>query len=60
MMKTCRHCGSAEQDDAYRCSLCQRALPLRWPSEVAIKKAALTVVIPPFVWVVMTRLLGVQ
>ena len=58
-MKTCRHCGNSDSDDAYRCSVCQRALPIRWPSELALRKAALTVVIPVFVWVVMTRLLGV-
>jgi hypothetical protein len=58
-MKTCRHCGSVEQDIAFRCSVCERPLPVRGPSETALKKAALTVVIPPFVWVVMTRLLGV-
>ena len=57
-MKTCRHCGSAEPDSAYRCSLCERTLPVRWPNEMVLKKAALTVVIPPFVWVLMTRLLG--
>jgi ribosomal protein L40E len=55
-MKVCRHCGSVEQDDAYRCSLCQRALPLRMPSELALRKAGLTVLIPALVWVVMTRL----
>jgi hypothetical protein len=34
-------------------------LPLRWPSELALKKAGLTIVIPVFVWIVMTRMLGV-
>lgn len=58
-MKTCRHCGSAEPDSAYRCSVCERALPLRWPSETALRKAGLTVVVPIFVWILMTRLLGV-
>jgi ribosomal protein L40E len=56
-MKVCRHCGSLEQDDAYRCSLCQRALPLRMPSELSVRKAGLTVLIPALVWIVMTRLL---
>ena len=59
-MKTCRHCGSIEQDTAYRCSLCQRALPLRLPGEYALRKAGLTILIPYFVWVVMTRLLQAQ
>jgi hypothetical protein len=58
-MKTCRHCGSAEPDSVYRCSVCERALPVKWPGEVALKKAALTVIIPFLVWVVMTRILGV-
>jgi hypothetical protein len=58
-MKTCRHCGSAEPEDVYRCSVCQRALPIGWPNEIALKKAALTVIIPPCVWVLMTRLLQV-
>ena len=58
-MKTCRHCGSKEPDDVYRCSVCERALPIRWPSEVTLKKAALAIVIPLFIWIVMTRLLGV-
>lgn len=58
-MKTCTHCGSAEPDSVYRCSVCQRALPIRWPGEMALRKAALTVVIPVFVWMIMTRVLGV-
>jgi hypothetical protein len=57
-MKTCAHCGSMEQDNMYRCSVCTRALPLRWPSELAVRKASLTVLIPVLVWVVMTRALG--
>jgi hypothetical protein len=58
-MKSCRHCGSVEPDDVYRCSMCERPLPIEWPGEIALKKAALTVVVPIFVWVVMTRVLGV-
>jgi hypothetical protein len=58
-MKICRHCGSAEPDDVYRCSVCERALPIRMPSELALRKAGLTVLIPVLVWVVMTRLLQV-
>ena len=58
-MKACRHCGNAELESAYRCSVCERALPLRWPNGMALKKAALTLVVPLAVWVIMTRLLGV-
>jgi hypothetical protein len=57
-MKTCAHCGNVEQESAYRCSVCDRALPLRGPSELALRKASLTVLIPLLVWVVMTRALG--
>jgi hypothetical protein len=39
--------------------VCERALPLRRPSDIALRKAAITFVVPIFVWVVMTRLLGV-
>lgn len=55
-MKVCRHCGSAEPDDMYRCSVCQRALPLQMPSDLAMRKAGLTVLVPALVWIVMTRL----
>jgi hypothetical protein len=58
-MKSCRHCGSAEPDTAYRCSVCERSLPVRWPSEMVMRKTGLTIIIPYLVWVVMTRLLGV-
>ncbi len=58
-MKTCRHCGSAEPDNVYTCTVCERALPFKWPSQMARRKAALTVVIPIFVWVVLRRLIGV-
>jgi hypothetical protein len=58
-MKTCRHCGSAEPDNVYRCTVCERSLPFKWPSQMARRKAALTVVIPIVVWMIMTRLIGV-
>jgi hypothetical protein len=58
-MKTCRHCGSAEPDNVYTCTVCEHALPFKWPSQIARRKAALTVVIPILVWVVLTRLIGV-
>jgi hypothetical protein len=58
-MKTCRHCGCIEPDNAYMCSLCDRPLPFKGPSELLVRKAALTVAIPIVVWIAMTRLLGV-
>jgi hypothetical protein len=57
-MKACRHCGSAEPDNVYTCSVCERTLPFKWPSQMVLRKAALTVVIPIFIWVVMTRLIA--
>jgi hypothetical protein len=41
------------------CPLCDQPLPINWPSTVLLEKAAITVLIPMIVWVVMTRLLGV-
>jgi len=58
-MKTCRHCGCIEPDNAYKCSVCERALLPKGPGKILLAKAGLTVVIPPLVWVVMTRLLRV-
>lgn len=58
-MKTCRHCGCIEPDNAYMCTVCERSLPFRGPSELLLRKAALTVLIPGVVWIVMTRLLHV-
>jgi hypothetical protein len=56
-MKQCRHCSSVEPDNAYTCSVCQRALPFGRPSTRTLQKTALTVTIPIVVWEVMTRLL---
>jgi hypothetical protein len=58
-MKSCRHCNSVEPDNAYVCSVCQRALPFQGPSRRALQKTGLTVAIPIVVWEVMTRLLRV-
>jgi hypothetical protein len=58
-MKSCRHCGCVEPDNAYVCSVCQRTLPFKGPSARALQKTGLTLVIPIVVWVVMTRLLHV-
>lgn len=58
-MKSCRHCNSVEPDNTYTCSVCQRALPFKGPSRRAVQKTAITVAVPIFVWVVMTRMLGV-
>jgi len=58
-MKTCRHCGCIEPDNAYMCSVCDRPLPFQGPSGTFLRKFALTVTIPILIWVVMTRLLGV-
>jgi hypothetical protein len=58
-MKSCRQCGSVEQDNAYICSVCQHTLPFKGPSTRTLQKALLTIVIPIVVWEVMTRLLNV-
>jgi hypothetical protein len=58
-MKTCSHCGGQEPDNVYMCPLCDRPLPIKWPSSLVLQKAALTLLIPVLVWVMMTRLLGV-
>ncbi len=58
-MKSCRHCGCIEPDNAYMCTVCDRPLPFKGPSELFVRKVGLTLTIPFLVWVVMTRLLGV-
>ena len=57
-MKSCPHCNSVETDNTYVCSVCQRALPPKFPSRRTLQKTGLTLAIPIVVWVVMTRLLG--
>ncbi len=55
-MKTCRHCGCIEQDNAYKCSVCEHPLPFKGPSELLVRKAGLTILIPVVVWIAMSRL----
>jgi hypothetical protein len=58
-MKTCRHCGRVEPDNVYMCPACDRPMPIKWPSRLALQKIALAVLIPLFVYLLMTRFLGV-
>jgi uncharacterized membrane protein YvbJ len=57
-MKQCGYCGLSSEDRSFLCPFCGHRFPGPFVSTQALARVLITIVIPPIVWVVMTRLAG--